>query len=67
MIEDLGSLLLRAQSDFHEMPGLTITAKQAARLWGLERTVSDRVLTRLVDSGFLRRTANGGYTRGVQP
>jgi hypothetical protein len=67
MSEDMPLLLSRAQSDFREMPGLIITAKQAARLWGIDRAVSDRLLTRLVDSGFLRRTAAGAFTRGNQP
>lgn len=67
MIEEMPLLLRRAQSDFREMPGLVITAKQAARLWGIESTLSDRLLARLVESGFLRRTADGAYTRGPQP
>jgi Fic family protein len=65
--DDMPLLLVRAQSDFREMPGLIITAQQAARLWGIERALSDRLLTRLVDSGFLRRTSSGAFTRGARP
>ena len=56
-------LLLRVQSEFLEMPGLRLPSRQAARLWGLESSVSARVLARLEDAGFLWRTRDGAYMR----
>ncbi len=61
------ALLVRVRSEFLEMPGLRLTPRQAARLWGLEGPMSELLLTRLVDSGFLRRTRDGAYTRRSAP
>ncbi len=57
------ALLLRIRGEYAEMPGLTLTAPQAARLWNLSASQSQRVLSALVDSGFLVRDARGGYRR----
>jgi hypothetical protein len=57
------ALVLRVRSEFVEMPGLRLTAGQAARLWGLERTLSERVLISLEASGFLVRTRDGAFVR----
>ena len=57
------TLLVRARSEFLEMPGLRLTIRQAARLWGLEGPLSEGVLARLEDAGFLRRTHDGAYMR----
>ena len=51
----LDEMLHRARSEYLEMPGLSLTADQARRLWGLESAVCDTILTMLVASGFLRR------------
>jgi hypothetical protein len=45
------------------MPGLRLTSNQAARLWALDRTTSERVLNGLVDAGFLGRSRDGAYLR----
>ena len=45
------------------MPGLKLTVRQAARLWGLESATSERLLARLADAGFLWRSRDGAYTR----
>ena len=58
-------LLLRIQSEYHEMPGLNVTASQAERLWGLDSTTCAFVLTTLIERGFLRRTPAGTYLRGA--
>jgi len=60
------TLLVRVRSEFLEMPGLRLTIRQAARLWGLEGAVSERVLARLEDAGFLLRTRDGAYMRRSQ-
>jgi hypothetical protein len=43
----------RVQSEFYEMPGLTLTVPQASRLFSLERHQCQRILEALVDTGYL--------------
>jgi hypothetical protein len=57
------TLLARVRGEFLEMPGLRLTIWQAARLWGLEGAVSERVLARLEEAGFLLRTGDGAFMR----
>ena len=57
------TLLSRIRSEFLEMPGLKLTVRQAARLWGLESATSERLLARLADAGFLWRSRDGAYMR----
>ena len=45
------------------MPGLSLTALQAARLWGLGTLRSQQVLSMLVNSGFLLCDRQGLYRR----
>jgi hypothetical protein len=59
-IEDV---LQRIQGEFVEMPGLRLTAAQAQRLWGLDRTVCDQLLNVLVDAKFLSQTRDGSFIR----
>jgi Fic family protein len=56
-----GQLLTRICSEYLDMPGLYLTAPQAARLFGVERTTCEALLTRLVQVRFLRRTPAGFY------
>lgn len=58
-------LLQRVCSDFLEMPGLQLTARQAQRFWGLDETTCREVLDFLVDAKFLYLTAHGGYARST--
>jgi hypothetical protein len=46
-------LCTRVQAEFREMPGLTLTLPQAARLFSIERTRCERVLGALVRAGHL--------------
>jgi hypothetical protein len=55
--------LQRVRGEFREMPGLCLTPAQASRLWGLDAVASQALLDALVDVRFLRRTANGSFTR----
>lgn len=57
------ALLQRMRSEFIEMPGMRLTRDQAARLCGLDRRTSERLLERLVDAGFLFRNESGWYRR----
>jgi hypothetical protein len=51
----------RIRCEFVEMRGFSPTVDQAARLFQVSRDECVRVLTRLVDEGFLRHTADGRY------
>ena len=45
------------------MPGLSLTERQAQRLWHLEPETCRSLFKTLVESGFLRLTPRGGYVR----
>ncbi len=63
MTVDTPALLARVRSEFLEMPGLQLTPEQAARLWALDRSTSERLLDGLASKGFLARTSEGAYLR----
>jgi hypothetical protein len=56
-------LLRRVRSEFHDMPGLRLTERQAGRLWGLDQAGCAAVLTTLVESHFLIRMRDGSFMR----
>jgi hypothetical protein len=58
LIDSRESTLRRIRAEYREMPGLALTPAQARRLWGLDPTACDALLTDLVRTGFL------AYTRG---
>jgi hypothetical protein len=51
----------RVRGEFVEMRGFSPTVQQAARLFSLSTEECGRVLSRLVEEGFLRCTADGRY------
>jgi hypothetical protein len=51
------------RAEYSEMPGLSLTRPQVERLWTLDKTTSEAVLTMLVGVGFLRCTMTGKYVR----
>jgi hypothetical protein len=53
----------RVRGEYLEMPGLSLTERQAQRLWHLEADTCRMLFLALVESGFLRRTPRGGYIR----
>jgi hypothetical protein len=53
----------RVVAEYLEMPGLSLTPPQAARLWGVDPVDADRMLQHLATAGFLTRTAAGAYVR----
>jgi hypothetical protein len=57
------SLINRIRGEFLEMPGLRLTLAQAQRLCDVERTLCQRVLGALVETGFLCLKTDGTYTR----
>ena len=60
---ELQPLVERARNEFIEMPGLQLTVPQAARLWGLDMSACQRVISALVGSAFLRWTRDGKVVR----
>jgi len=48
-------------SEYGEMPGQRLTARQAGRLWGVDEDRASVVLDELVDAHLLTRAANGQY------
>jgi hypothetical protein len=55
------SVARRVLAEFDEMPGLTLTPSQAARLFGLDQDFCRKVIDSLVDLAYLRET--GGTIR----
>ena len=56
-------LLLRIYAEYLEMPGLRVTSRQAARLFGASEPHCAKVLDELVARQVLRRQPNGMYVR----
>jgi hypothetical protein len=59
----IGEWIDRVRAEYREMPGLSLTIQQAARLLGLEPSACRALFDVLHTSGFLRRTASGEYVR----
>ena len=55
--------ILRVEGEYREMPGLSLTLPQAARLLGMDRSTCERVLADLVERRVLKRAWNGTYVR----
>jgi hypothetical protein len=56
-------LLRRILGEFAEMPGLHLTAAEAARLWHLEEPACETLLSALVEQRSLTRTRRGAFVR----
>ncbi|MGH9382760.1 MAG: hypothetical protein ACRD2N_00485 [Vicinamibacterales bacterium] len=54
-------LTRRVQSEYEEMPGLSLTAPRAFRFLGLDKETGTAVLAMLVERGFLKQTDDGRY------
>lgn len=59
----LHELLQRIETEYSEMPGMSVTAHQAERLWGLDSTTCAFVLMTLIERGILKQTAHGTFVR----
>ena len=57
------AIVRRVRGEYLEMPGLSLTERQAQRLWHLEPETCRSLFKALVESGFLRQTPRGGYVR----
>ena len=62
-IPGISEIVLRVEGEYREMPGLSLTLPQAARLWGLDCDTCERVLAQLVERRVLTRGLNGAYIR----
>ncbi len=56
-------IISRIRSEYHEMPGLKLTPRQAQRLWALDRNMCERLLALLLSERFLKKTADGAFVR----
>lgn len=53
----------RVRAEYVEMPGLALTAEQMRRLWLLDASLCDAVVSSLVESGFLWLRPDNRYAR----
>lgn len=58
---ELTDLAQRARAEFREMPGMSLTTAQAARLWQLSPDTAEVLLAELVQAGFLVRREGQRY------
>jgi DNA-binding IclR family transcriptional regulator len=58
---ELADLAQRARAEFREMPGMSLTTAQAARLWQLSPDTAEVLLAELVQAGFLVRRDGQRY------
>ena len=59
----LDDWLRLVRAEYEELPDLHLTRVEVEHLWGLDAPTADAILTTLVSSGVLRKTAHGGYVR----
>ena len=61
------ALALRVQGEYREMPGLRLTVRQAARLFGVAFDVADAVLQELLRASILARSDDGVFALISEP
>jgi hypothetical protein len=57
------ALVRRLESEFKEMPGLSLTLQQAVRLFSLPQGPCQRILSALVKDGAMSLRQDGRYVR----
>ena len=62
-IPSIADALEEIETEYREMPGLSVTEAQAQRLWGLDSTTCKRALDTLVQRGVLCRTRREAYIK----
>ena len=62
-VMDTDALVTRIKSEFNESPGMCLTLRQGARLWGIAPEDCAKLVERLVAEQFLRWTRNGELVR----
>ena len=53
----------RIRAEYLDLPGLSLTARQAQRLWNLDSETCQRVLDMMIRDNFLWRTPQAQYVR----
>jgi hypothetical protein len=62
-VMDTDALVTRIKSEFNESPGMCLTLRQGARLWGIAPEECAKLVDLLVAEQFLRWTRNGELVR----
>ena len=57
------AIIRRIIAEFHDMPGLVLSLKQASRFLGVDEAACGRILATLTERGVLRRSATEYYSR----
>jgi hypothetical protein len=57
------AIVRRIEAEFHDMPGLVLSLKQASRFLGVDEAACGRILAALTRAGVLRRSPNEYYSR----
>jgi hypothetical protein len=57
------AIVRRIEAEFHDMPGLVLSLKQASRFLGVDQAACGRILAALTRAGVLRRSPNEYYSR----
>jgi hypothetical protein len=57
------AIVRRIEAEFHDMPGLVLSLKQASRFLGVDEAACARILAALTRAGVLRRSVNEYYSR----
>jgi hypothetical protein len=57
------AVVRRIVAEFHDMPGLVLSVKQASKFLGVDEAACARILAALTQSGVLRRSPNEYYSR----
>ena len=60
------TLLRRIRGEFEEMPGLSLTLGQAAKLFGIPPETCARILAQFAKEGLLCLTINSRYALRIQ-
>jgi hypothetical protein len=63
----LAALVGRVRGEYREMPGLRLTVRQAARLFGMSPDDAEAVLGELRRTGVLMLSADGAYAPNTEP
>lgn len=57
------AIVRRIVAEFHDMPGLVLSLKQASRFLGVDEAICGRILASLTDAGVLQRSPTEYYSR----
>ena len=66
-MQERDAVLRIIRAEFDEMPGLSLTERQAQKVWNLRPEVCHDALSVLTESGYLLRTRSGTFVRIGRP